>query len=120
MFFCFSGHQTRLPTRGGNVTRRPKTSGFRLIAIYLHDGTRISRTRTLIGGFLPTSWHGLIRAEPRGEFEARVWGLGNLSGKVEMDMFGGLTKTSSSIAIAAALGLKLGGFALKGTTGKAS
>ena len=91
-----------------------------MIAIYLRDGTRISRTRTLIGGFLPTSWHGLVRAEPRGKFEARVWGLGNLSGKVEMDMFGGLTKTSSRIAIAAALGLTLGGFAFKATPARAA
>jgi hypothetical protein len=42
----------------------------------------------------------------------REFGLGNLSGKVEMDMFGGLTKTSSRIAIAAALGLTLGGYAM--------
>src|SRR5262245_43349907 len=63
---------------------------------------------------------GLIRVEPRGKFEARVWGLGNLSGKVEMDMFGGLTKTSSRIAIAAALGLTLGGFAFKATPAKAA
>ena len=48
-----------LPDRGGNVTRRPKTSGFWLIGIYLRDGTRISRNRTLIGGFLPTPWRGL-------------------------------------------------------------
>src|SRR5262245_33618266 len=50
----------------------------------------------------------------------RVWGLGNLSGKVEMDMFGGLTKTSSRIAIAAALGLTLGGFAFKATPAQAA
>src|SRR5262245_21290427 len=50
----------------------------------------------------------------------RVWGLGNLSGKVEMDMFGGLTKPSSRIAIAAALGLTLGGFAFKATPGRAA
>jgi hypothetical protein len=37
-----------------------------------------------------------------------------------MDMFGGLTKTSSRIAIAAALGLTLGGFALKATPAKAA
>src|SRR5680860_1084140 len=42
----------------------------------------------------------------------REFGLGNLSGKVEMDMFGGLTKTSSRIAIAAALGLTFGGYAM--------
>ena len=53
-----------------------------------------------------------VRKVPRGEFEARVWVLGNLSGKVEMDMFGGLTKTSSRIAIAAALGLTFGGYTL--------
>ena len=35
-------------------------------------------------------------------------------------MFGGLTKTSSRIAIAAALGLTLGGFALKATPAKAA
>src|SRR5262245_2534201 len=46
--------------------------------------------------------------------------LGNLSGKVEMDMFGGLTKTSSRIAIAAALGLALGGFAFKATPARAA
>src|SRR5262245_32728007 len=120
MLFLFPRRPNQAPTRCGNVTRRPKTSGFRLIAIYLHDGTRISRTRTLIGGFLPTLWHGLVRAEPRGKFEARVWGLGNLSGKVEMDMFGGLTKTSSRIAIAAALGLTLGGFAFKATPARAA
>src|SRR5262245_1369546 len=120
MLFLFPRRPNQAPTRCGNVTRRPKTSGFRLIAIYLHDGTRISRTRTLIGGFLPTLWHGLVRAEPRGKFEARVWGLGNLSGKVEMDMFGGLTKTSSRIAIAAALGLALGGFAFKATPARAA
>src|SRR5262245_7022808 len=50
----------------------------------------------------------------------RVCGLGNLSGKVEMDMFGGLTKTSSRIAIAAALGLTLGGFAFKATPAQAA
>jgi hypothetical protein len=37
-----------------------------------------------------------------------------------MDMFGGLTKTSSRIAIAAALGLTLGGFAMKATPAKAA
>jgi hypothetical protein len=37
-----------------------------------------------------------------------------------MDMFGGLTKTSSRIAIAAALGLTLGGFAFKATPAKAA
>jgi Gram-negative porin len=37
-----------------------------------------------------------------------------------MDMFGGLTKTSSRIAIAAALGLALGGFAFKATPAKAA
>src|SRR5262245_10561237 len=100
--------------------KKTKNVGVSLIAIYLHDGTRISRTRTLIGGFLPTSWHGLRGAEPRGKFEARVWGLGNFSGKVEMDMFGGLTKTSSRIAIAAALGLTLGGFAFKATPAQAA
>ena len=35
-------------------------------------------------------------------------------------MFGGLTKTSSRIAIAAALGLTLGGFAFKATPAKAA
>jgi hypothetical protein len=37
-----------------------------------------------------------------------------------MDMFGGLTKTSSRIALAAALGLTLGGVALKATPAKAA
>ena len=37
-----------------------------------------------------------------------------------MDMFGGLTKTSSRIAIAAALGLALGGFAFKATPARAA
>jgi hypothetical protein len=37
-----------------------------------------------------------------------------------MDMFGGLTKTSSRIAIAAALGLTLGGFAFKATPAQAA
>jgi hypothetical protein len=37
-----------------------------------------------------------------------------------MDMFGGLTKTSSRIAIAAAFGLLLGGIALKATPAKAA
>jgi hypothetical protein len=37
-----------------------------------------------------------------------------------MDMFGGLTKTSSRIAIAAALGMTLGGFAMKSTPAKAA
>jgi hypothetical protein len=37
-----------------------------------------------------------------------------------MDMFGGLTKTSSRIAIAAALGLMLGGFAFKATPAQAA
>jgi hypothetical protein len=37
-----------------------------------------------------------------------------------MDMFGGLTRTSSRIAIAAALGLTLGGFAFKATPAKAA
>ena len=46
--------------------------------------------------------------------------LGNLSGKVEMNMFGGLEKTSSRIAIAAALGLTLGGFAFHATPAKAA
>ena len=46
----------------------------------------------------------------------REFGLGNLSGKVEMDMFGGLTKTSSRIAIAAALGMTLGGFVMSSTS----
>src|SRR5262245_51267239 len=75
MLFLFPRRPNQAPTRCGNVTRRPKTLGFWWIAIYLREGTRISRTRTLIGGFLPTSWHGLVRAEPRGEFEARVWGF---------------------------------------------
>jgi hypothetical protein len=39
---------------------------------------------------------------------------------VEMDMFGGLTKTSSRIAIAAALGMTLGGFAMGATPAKAA
>jgi Gram-negative porin len=37
-----------------------------------------------------------------------------------MDMFGGLTKTSSRIALAAAFGLMLGGFAFKATPAKAA
>jgi len=37
-----------------------------------------------------------------------------------MDMFGGLTKTSSRIAIAAALGMTLGGFAMSANTAKAA
>jgi hypothetical protein len=37
-----------------------------------------------------------------------------------MDMFGGLTKTSSRIALAAALGFTLGGVALKATPAKAA
>jgi len=37
-----------------------------------------------------------------------------------MDMFGGLTKTSSRIAIAAALGMTLGGFAMGANTAKAA
>jgi hypothetical protein len=37
-----------------------------------------------------------------------------------MDMFGGLTKTSSRIAIAAALGLTLGGFAMSASPAKAA
>ena len=37
-----------------------------------------------------------------------------------MDMFGGLTKTSSRIAIAAALGMTLGGFAMSATPAKAA
>jgi predicted porin len=37
-----------------------------------------------------------------------------------MDMFGGLTKTSSRIAIAAALGLTLGGFAFKASPAQAA
>jgi hypothetical protein len=37
-----------------------------------------------------------------------------------MDMFGGLTKTSSRIAIAAALGLTLGGIAMKASPAKAA
>jgi len=37
-----------------------------------------------------------------------------------MDMFGGLTKTSSRIAIAAAFGLMLGGFAFKATPAQAA
>src|SRR5262245_36697384 len=37
-----------------------------------------------------------------------------------MDMFGGLTKTSSRIAIAAALGMTLGGFAIGATPAKAA
>ena len=37
-----------------------------------------------------------------------------------MDMFGGLTKTSSRIAIAAALGLVIGGFAFKATPARAA
>jgi hypothetical protein len=37
-----------------------------------------------------------------------------------MDMYGGLTKTSSRIAIAAALGLTLGGVAMKATPAKAA
>src|SRR5690349_21266591 len=50
----------------------------------------------------------------------REFGLGNLSGKVEMDMFGGLTKTSSRIAIAAALGMTLGGFVMSSHPAKAA
>src|SRR4030042_5089977 len=37
-----------------------------------------------------------------------------------MDMFGGLTKTSSRIAIAAALGLTLGGFAMSASPARAA
>src|SRR4026208_1491283 len=37
-----------------------------------------------------------------------------------MDMFGGLTKTSSRIAIAAALGMTLGGFAMSASPAKAA
>jgi hypothetical protein len=37
-----------------------------------------------------------------------------------MDMFGGLTKTSSRIAIAAALGMTIGGFAMSATPAKAA
>src|SRR3989337_4154895 len=65
----------------------------------------------------------MVGFRPNGGREAnskREFGLGNLSGKVEMDMFGGLTKTSSRIAIAAALGLTLGGFAMKATPAKAA
>jgi predicted porin len=39
---------------------------------------------------------------------------------VEMDMFGGLTKTSSRIAIAAALGMTLGGFVMSSHPAKAA
>ena len=48
----------------------------------------------------------------REAYSRREFGLGNLSGKVEMDMFGGLTKTSSRIAIAAALGMTFWGYAM--------
>jgi hypothetical protein len=58
-------------------------------------------------GFRPNGAERRIRSESLD--------LGNLSGKVEMDMFGGLTKTSSRIAIVAAFGLMLGGFAFKAT-----
>src|SRR6476620_3462958 len=64
-----------------------------------------------------------IKAFPKRCREAnsdREFGLGNLSGKVKMDMFGGLTKTSSRIAIAAALGMTLGGFAMGANTAKAA
>src|SRR6476620_9747797 len=64
-----------------------------------------------------------IKAFPKRCREAnsdREFGLGNLSGKVEMDMFGGLTKTSSRIAIAAALGMTLGGFAMGASPAKAA
>ena len=122
MLFSASPRRQNEPsdTRGGNVTRRPKTSGFWLIAIYLPDGTRISRIRTLIGGISACimAW-----ARPSGaerQIRSESLGLGNLSGKVEMDMFGGLTKTSSRIAIAAALGLTLGGFAFKATPAQAA
>src|SRR4249920_4165379 len=37
-----------------------------------------------------------------------------------MDMFGGLTKTSSRIAIAAALGMTFGGFAMSATPARAA
>ena len=47
-------------------------------------------------------------------------GNGTLSSKWGMDMFGGLTKKSSRIAIAAALGLVVGGFAFKATPARAA
>src|SRR5665811_60389 len=64
-----------------------------------------------IGDFSPI-WSELHRCGAERQNSMREFGLGNLSGKVEMDMFGGLTKTSSRIAIAAALGLTLGGYAM--------
>ena len=91
-----------------------------MIAIYLPVGTRISRFQnSLSGGFLSRSGRGLTDALPRGNSK-REFGLGNLSGKVEMDMFGGLTKTSSRIAIAAALGMTLGGFVMSSHPAKAA
>src|SRR5689334_22166895 len=77
----FSARLSALPkpnpdtvTRGGNVTRRPKTSEPALIAIYLPAGTRISRFQnSLSGGFLSRSGRGLTDALPRGSYEARVW-----------------------------------------------
>src|SRR3989337_2867065 len=65
----------------------------------------------------------MVGFRPNGGREAnskREFGLGNLSGKVEIDMFGGLTKTSSRIAIAAALGLTFGGFAFTATPAQAA
>ena len=106
--------------RGGNVTNRPKTPAPALRAIYLLAGTRITECRTLSRG---DSAHFVAGTLPEGGREAnskREFGLGNLSGKVEMDMFGGLTKTSSRIAIAAALGLVVGGFAFKATPARAA
>ena len=99
--------------RGGNVTRRSKTSPPASLAIYLPSGMRISKDRTLLSGesSVTAIVTGLYRASREANSD-REFGLGNLSGKVEMDMFGGLTKTSSRIAIAAALGMTLGGFAM--------
>ncbi len=66
-----------------------------------------------MAGFRPDDAEGHIRSESLGF-------LAIYQGKVEMDMFGGLTKTSSRIAIAAALGLMLGGFAFKATPAMAA
>src|SRR6187397_1103617 len=50
------------------------------------------------GGFLSNHRRGFAE-RCREANSKREFGLGNLSGKVEMDMFGGLTKTSSRIDI---------------------
>src|SRR6185312_656254 len=71
------------------------------------------------GGFLSNHRRGFAE-RCREANSKREFGLGNLSGKVEMDMFGGLTKTSSRIAIASALGMTLGGFLMSSHPAKAA